>query len=184
MKKILAIVLCVCMFAALGVTAHAAEAAFEDLEITQVVFADGTKEIKAAPFAGLTGIKELVIPGSVEKIEKGAFADCMIEVVKAVNPDALDLEELFPDAEIIKITQDEFDEIANMILDNETEEGEDYVYDEEDTSLLFGGGEEEEEEEAPAAAGGYAGGGAADQGGDQEKTPSPAEEEVSTTGKG
>ncbi len=185
MKKILAIVLAVCLFASLGVIGYAEDARFKDLEITKVVFVDGTKEVKAAPFAGITTIKELVFPASVEKIEDGAFADSMIEVVKVVDPDALDWAELFPDAEIITITQAEFEEILDMVMDKATVEEEDFVYDEEDTELLFGGGEEEEEEEAPAAAaGGYAGGGGAAPADDGGKTPSPAEEEVSNATNG
>ncbi len=187
MKKVLAIVLAVCLLAALGVTAHAADAGFDKLEITQVVIAEGTKEVKAAPFAGITTIKEVVLPASVEKIEEGAFADSKVETVKAVNPDALDLAMFFPDAEIVKITAAEFEEIVNLILDMASVEDEEFVYDEEDTALLFGGGAEEEAEEEEAAkapAGGGAGGGGAAPADDGGKTPSPAEEEVSTSAKG
>ena len=76
MKKILAVLMAVCMIAGLGVTGYADAAAFPwgDLDVTNVIIADGLATVPAEPFAGMTGVVSVVLPASVRTVEDQAFA--------------------------------------------------------------------------------------------------------------
>ncbi len=151
MKKVLAIALAVCMFAALGVTGFAEAASpWADLDIAHVIFVDGTKDIKAADFAGLADVEDVMLPASVESIEDGAFADSAVAVVKAVDAAVLEGVEAFADAEVEEISQDDFDAAVDEVLANATIDEDAFAYCEETKTLLVKGAVEEDEDEKPA----------------------------------
>ncbi len=145
MKKLLAVILAVCMFTALGVTgfADAAVSPWADLDIAHVIFVDGTKDIKAADFAGLADVEDVMLPASVESIEDGVFGDSAVAVVKAVDLTVLDGVEAFADAEVEEISQDDFDAAVDDVLANATIDEDAFAYCEDTMTLLVKGAAEE-----------------------------------------
>ena len=49
---------------------------FQEREIERIAFPSGLKSIGTCSFCGVSGLKEVYIPASVEEIAKNAFSDC------------------------------------------------------------------------------------------------------------
>ncbi|MCR5088206.1 MAG: leucine-rich repeat domain-containing protein [Oscillospiraceae bacterium] len=124
MKKLLSIMLAVCMIAALGLTvyADAAEGEWDAQNVTCVIIADGTTTVRAELYAGLTGITMVVIPASVTYIEPNAFADSRdsITTIRVVggNTAVLNGVTAFTSAVVEAISQEEFE---TLVADAETD---------------------------------------------------------------
>jgi|GEM_PF-4184052 len=142
MKKILAIVLTICMLAALGITAHAeaADYPWASLDISRIVFADGTTSIAADPFSGMTGIVEVVLPASVMKVESDAFADSAVaSVVTAGDSHVVSGVVAFAAAEVSEVSPADFAAIAEEIEAAATTREDTFSYDASSKSLLVKG---------------------------------------------
>ena len=142
MKKILAILMAVCMIAGLGVTgyADASEFPWGDLNVTNVIIADGVATVPAEPFAGMTGVVSVVLPASVTSVAAGAFADSAVSAVQtAGDPAILADVAAFADAEVTEISAEDFDALAAAVEAAATESSDDFCYDAASGSLLVKG---------------------------------------------
>jgi hypothetical protein len=133
MKKVLAVLLTVCMIASLGITAHAAASDYGwgALDVKRVIIADGVTTIPEGVFDGLN-LQEVVVPASVKNIALGAFGDAK---VLAVDPAAVVEAMAFDGATADSISQEEFDEMVAEVEENGMS-SEGFVYDPETGTLL------------------------------------------------
>ncbi len=141
MKKVLAVILAVCMIAAFGVTAHAdaADYPWGNLDVARIVFAEGFTTIQAEPFAGMSGLETVVLPASVTAVEPEAFADSKVAAVQSVGDVALDEVAAFADAEVSAMSQEEFDALVAEVEAAATETADTYSYDGTSKTLLVKG---------------------------------------------
>lgn len=141
MKKVFAVFLAVCIMASLGISAFADAADYPwgayGSKIENVVIGDGLVNVPAEPFVGMKNITGVTLPASVKNIESAAFADSAIaEVRTAGDPEVLEGVKAFENAEVVQISQDEFDAAVKEITDNATVVGENESYIISGTSLL------------------------------------------------
>ena len=181
MKKVLAVLLAVCMIASLGVTAFAdaKDYPWGSLEVKTVIIADGVKAVPADAFEGMTDIETVVLPASVKEVDADAFADAAIAtVLTAGDPADLENVKAFENAEIVVLEDAAFEE---MLAEVEAQVGDDFAFDAETGTLLVMNFNKKAVAKvfgpyvdygAPAAASSSSDSGS--------KTPSPAEGEVDT----
>ncbi|MBQ9664509.1 MAG: hypothetical protein IJV40_15290 [Oscillospiraceae bacterium] len=139
MKKVLAIVLALCMVASLGVMAFAEDAktGWEDLDVACVIIADGITKVEAAPFAGMKDLESVVLPASVEEFEDDVFADAAITAVStAGDVELLKDVAAFDDAEVTEITAEDFDALVAEVEEAATVTTDSFCYDEATKTLL------------------------------------------------